>query len=81
MTNPKGKVLAENKSSDQEIIRWTESREVLARLKQGVSDVVEDHGDLDKVFREAIFQDNTACALLQGLDLCLRCDHSRAKPN
>jgi len=48
------------KSSDQEIIRWTESREVFDRLEKGVSEVVEDHSDLDEVLRDAIFQDNTA---------------------
>jgi len=47
-------------SSNQEIIRWTESRDVFDRLEKGVSEVVEDHSDLDEVLREAIFQDNTA---------------------
>ena len=49
-----------NKSSDQEIIRRTQSRDVFDRLEKGVSEVVEDHSDLDEVLREAIFQDNTA---------------------
>ena len=49
-----------NKSSDQEIIRWTESRDIFDRLEKGVSEVVEDHKDLDEALREAIFQDNTA---------------------
>jgi hypothetical protein len=49
-----------SKSSDQEIIRWTESHDVFDRLEQGVSEVVEDHSDLDEFLREAIFQDNTA---------------------
>jgi hypothetical protein len=49
-----------NKSSDQEIIRWTESRDIFDRLEKGVSEVVEDHSDLDEALREAIFQDNTA---------------------
>jgi hypothetical protein len=49
-----------SKSSDQEIIRWTESRDIFDRLEKGVSEVVEDHSDLDEVLREAIFQDNTA---------------------
>ena len=49
-----------NKSSDQEIIRWTASHDVFDRLEKGVSEVVEDHSDLDEVLREAIFQDNTA---------------------
>ena len=49
-----------NKSTDQEIIRWTESRDIFDRLEKGVSEVVDDHRDLDEVLREAIFQDNTA---------------------
>ena len=49
-----------SKSSDQEIILWTESHDVFHRLEQGVSQVVEDHNDLDEALREAIFQDNTA---------------------
>lgn len=49
-----------NMSTDEEIIRWTKSRDVFDRLEKGVSEVVEDHSDLDEVLREAIFQDNTA---------------------
>ena len=49
-----------SKSSDQEVIRWTESRDVFDRLEKGMSEVVEDHNDLDETLREAIFQDNTA---------------------
>jgi hypothetical protein len=48
------------KSTDEEIIRWTQSHDVFDRLEKGVSELVEDHGDLDEVLREAIFQDNTA---------------------
>jgi hypothetical protein len=33
---------------------------VFDRLEAGVSEVIEDHSDLDQVLREAIFQDNTA---------------------
>jgi hypothetical protein len=49
-----------SKSTDEEIIRWTKSHDVFDRLEKGVSEVVEDHSDLDEVLREAIFQDNTA---------------------
>lgn len=48
------------RSTDEEIIRWTKSHDVSDRLETGVSEVVEDHSDLDEVLREAIFQDNTA---------------------
>ena len=47
-------------ASDEELIRWTKSHDVFDRLESGVSEVVEDHSDLDEVLREAIFQDNTA---------------------
>jgi hypothetical protein len=47
-------------STDEEIIRWTTSRDVFHQVEKGVSEVVEDHSDLDAVLREAIFQDNTA---------------------
>jgi uncharacterized protein YlxP (DUF503 family) len=48
------------RSTDDEIVRWTKSHDVFDRLETGVSQVVEDHSDLDEVLREAIFQDNTA---------------------
>ena len=48
------------KSTDEEIVRWTNSHDVFDRLEKGVSELVEDHSDLDEVLREAIFQDNTA---------------------
>jgi len=49
-----------SKATDEEIIRWTKSHDVFDRLDAGVSEIVEDHSDLDQVLREAIFQDNTA---------------------
>ena len=49
-----------SKSTDEQVIRWTKSHDVFDRLETGVSEVVEDHNDLDEVLREAIFQDNTA---------------------
>ena len=51
--------LARN-ASDEEIARWASSHDVFDRLDQGVSEVIDDHTDLDRVLREAIFQDNTA---------------------
>ncbi len=47
-------------ASDQEIVRWTRKLDVFDRLDAGVSRVVGDHSDLDRVLREALFQDNTA---------------------
>ena len=49
-----------SKSTDDEIIRWTKSHDIFDRLETGVSEIIEDHSDLDEVLREAIFQDNTA---------------------
>jgi hypothetical protein len=61
MKKPKQKVprLSRN-ATDEEIVRWTKSHDVFDRLEAGVSEVIEDHSDLDQVLREAIFQDNTA---------------------
>lgn len=47
-------------ASDEELIRWTKSHDVFDRLESGVSEVVEDHTDLDEALQKAIFQDNTA---------------------
>jgi hypothetical protein len=44
------------KSTDEEIVRWTKSHDVFDRLETGVSQIIEDHSDLDEVPREAIFQ-------------------------
>lgn len=47
-------------TADQEIVRWTRDHDVFDRLDAGVSEVVKDHGDLDRLLQEALFQDNTA---------------------
>lgn len=47
-------------ATDEEIVRWTKSHDVFDRLEAGVSEIIEDHTDLDQVLRDAIFQDNTA---------------------
>ena len=49
-----------SKSTDDAAVRWTKAHDIFDRLEAGVSEVVEDHSDLDEVLREAIFQDNTA---------------------
>jgi len=49
-----------SKSTDDDVIRWTKSHDIFDRLETGVSEIIEDHSDLDEVLREAIFQDNTA---------------------
>ena len=47
-------------ATDEEVLRWTTAQDVVDRLEAGVSEVVTDHGDMEQVLREAIFQDNTA---------------------
>ena len=47
-------------ASDQEIVRWTSKHDVFDRLDTGISEVVEDHSDLDRFLQEALFEDNTA---------------------
>ncbi len=48
------------RASDQRVVRWTRKHDVFDRLETGVSELVEDHGDLDRILQEALFQDNTA---------------------
>lgn len=50
-TKRKAPVLT-SKATDEEIIRWTKSHDVFDRLEAGVSEVVEDHSDLDQALRE-----------------------------
>ena len=47
-------------AGDKEIIRWARTHDVFERLDAGVSEVVDDHSDLDRILEEAVFQDNTA---------------------
>ena len=47
-------------ATDDEVIRWTKSHDVFDRLEAGVSEIIEDHSDLDAILHEGIFQDNTA---------------------
>ena len=47
-------------ASEQEIVRWTRKHDVFDRLDAGLSEVVVDHSDLDRVLQEALFQDNAA---------------------
>lgn len=47
-------------ANDEEIIRWTRTHDVFNRLEAGVSEIVEDHSDLDRILQEALFQENTA---------------------
>ena len=47
-------------ASDKEISRWAKTHSVFDRLDAGVSELVDDHTDLDRILEEAVFQDNTA---------------------
>ena len=38
-----------SRSTDDEVVRWAKSHDVFDRLEAGLSEVVEDHGDLDEV--------------------------------
>jgi hypothetical protein len=61
MKKLRGKISRLGKNaSDDEIIRWAKAHDVFDRLEAGVSEMIEDHADLDAVLHEAIFQDNTA---------------------
>jgi uncharacterized protein YlxP (DUF503 family) len=43
-----------SRATDEEMIRWTKSHDVFDRLETGISEVAEDHSDLDQVLCEAI---------------------------
>src|SRR3990167_3919763 len=47
-------------ASEQEIVRWTSKHDVFDRLDTDISEVVENHSDIDRVLQEALFEDNTA---------------------
>ena len=47
-------------ASDEEIIRWTTTHDVFDRLEAGVSEIVADRSDLDRLLQEAVMQGNTA---------------------
>ena len=47
-------------ASEKEIVRWARTYDVFDRLETGVSELVEDHNDLDRILQEALFQDNSA---------------------
>ena len=52
------------KSTDEEVIRWTKSYDVFDRLEKGVSEVVEDHRDLDEGAEQACAQRTTDATTL-----------------
>jgi len=43
-------------TTDEELVRWTKPHDVFDRLEAGVSEIIEDHSDLDQVLRDAILQ-------------------------
>ena len=47
-------------ASDEEIIHWVEAYDVIDRLNAGVSEIVDDHSDLDALLEQALQGDNTA---------------------
>lgn len=47
-------------ASEREFVRWTRKHDVFDRLDTGVSELVEDHSDLDRILQDALFQNNTA---------------------
>jgi hypothetical protein len=47
-------------ATDEEIIRWTQTYNIGARLDAGISEIVTDHTDLDRLIEEAQHEGNTA---------------------
>ena len=50
-------------ASEEEIIQWVQAHDVEERLDAGVSEVVEDHRDLERIVEDAQYEGNTACSL------------------
>jgi hypothetical protein len=47
-------------ATDDEAARWAQRHDVFDRVARGVSEVVEDHRDLDRLLERALFEDNRA---------------------
>lgn len=47
-------------ASEEEIIHWVDTYNVVDRLKAGVSEVVEDHSDLDGLLEQALEEGTSA---------------------
>ncbi len=47
-------------ASDEEIIHWVDTYDVVDRLKAGASEIVEDHSDLDALLEQALEKSNSA---------------------
>lgn len=46
-------------ASDEETVKWLTKYDLDERLAAGVSEIVEDRSDLDRLLQEALFQKNT----------------------
>jgi hypothetical protein len=47
-------------ASNEEIIHWVDAHDVIDRLKAGVSEIIEDHSNLDALLEQALEGDSTA---------------------
>ena len=47
-------------ATEEQIIRWTTTQDPLDRVKAGMTQIIEDHSDLDELLQEALFQGNKA---------------------
>ena len=45
-------------ASEKEIIRWVKTHDVFDRLDAGVSELIDDHSNLDRILEETVFQYN-----------------------
>lgn len=46
-------------ATNAEIIRWAKQHDAFDRLDAGISELVEDHSDLDELLEKALSQENT----------------------
>jgi len=47
-------------ATEGEIVEWLNTYDLDERLASGVSEIVEDHSDLDHLLQEALYEGNTA---------------------
>ena len=56
----KGIPALKKQATERQIFDWTTGHDPFDRLEAGISEIIEDHSDLDELLQEALFQENKA---------------------
>ncbi|MBI4704344.1 MAG: hypothetical protein HY744_24840 [Deltaproteobacteria bacterium] len=48
-----------SEADERQIARWATTQDVFDRIEEGVSEVLEDHADLDALLERSVFEENT----------------------